>query len=150
SSLIRHNQVRMVFFVLWRRREVMRSLKFWLVALVLGALLLAGCQAASATTQPAAATAAPTEAGGAATMEATEAMTQAATGEATQAATTAATEAGTEAAGANQTTMCTDMPAPASLPDLGGKDVTIAVENAYPPFNSKQGSSGGIGWDYDA
>ncbi|HEY1012109.1 MAG TPA: transporter substrate-binding domain-containing protein [Herpetosiphonaceae bacterium] len=37
------------------------------------------------------------------------------------------------------------------LPDLGGRDVTIAVENAYIPFNyinpqTKQGE----GWDYDA
>jgi polar amino acid transport system substrate-binding protein len=36
------------------------------------------------------------------------------------------------------------------LPDLGGREVTIAVENAYPPFNyinpeTKQGE----GWDYD-
>ncbi|KPV52216.1 ABC transporter substrate-binding protein [Kouleothrix aurantiaca] len=38
-----------------------------------------------------------------------------------------------------------------ALPDLGGKEVKIAVENAYPPFNyinpsNKQGE----GWDYEA
>jgi polar amino acid transport system substrate-binding protein len=37
------------------------------------------------------------------------------------------------------------------LPDLGGKTVTVAVENAYPPFNNIDESSGeGVGWDYDA
>lgn len=37
------------------------------------------------------------------------------------------------------------------LPDLGGKSVTVAVENAYPPFNSiDEGSGQGVGWDYDA
>jgi len=36
------------------------------------------------------------------------------------------------------------------LPDLGGKTITVAVENAYPPFNSIDATSGeGIGWDYD-
>jgi polar amino acid transport system substrate-binding protein len=36
------------------------------------------------------------------------------------------------------------------LPDLGGKTITIAVENAYPPFNSIDEASGqGVGWDYD-
>lgn len=36
------------------------------------------------------------------------------------------------------------------LPDLGGRDVTIAVENEYPPFNSISDEGVGIGWDYDA
>lgn len=39
----------------------------------------------------------------------------------------------------------------ANLPDLGGREVTIAVENAYLPFNYislKTGEPGG--WDYDA
>jgi polar amino acid transport system substrate-binding protein len=36
------------------------------------------------------------------------------------------------------------------LPDLGGRTVTVAVENAYPPFNMLDASSGNaIGWDYD-
>jgi polar amino acid transport system substrate-binding protein len=36
------------------------------------------------------------------------------------------------------------------LPDLGGQEVYIAVENAYPPFNSIDETTGeGIGWDYD-
>jgi len=39
----------------------------------------------------------------------------------------------------------------AGLPDLGGKTITVAVENAYPPFNSIDATSGaGVGWDYDA
>lgn len=38
-----------------------------------------------------------------------------------------------------------------ALPDLAGKTVTVAVENAYPPFNSIDQASGkGVGWDYDA
>jgi polar amino acid transport system substrate-binding protein len=39
----------------------------------------------------------------------------------------------------------------AALPDLGGKTITVAVENAYPPFNSIDQATGqGAGWDYDA
>ena len=42
-------------------------------------------------------------------------------------------------------------PASTMLPDLGGKTVTVAVENAYPPFNMIDETSGqGKGWDYDA
>ncbi|MCX7792333.1 MAG: transporter substrate-binding domain-containing protein [Chloroflexaceae bacterium] len=38
-----------------------------------------------------------------------------------------------------------------ALPDLGGRQVTIAVENAYPPFNYINPATGkGEGWDYDA
>jgi polar amino acid transport system substrate-binding protein len=38
----------------------------------------------------------------------------------------------------------------AGLPDLKGRTITVAVENAYPPFNSIDQASGkGIGWDYD-
>jgi len=95
----------------------MRSIKFWVIAMLIGAFLLVACQPA-ATPQP------------------------------TQAATAEATAEATEAA--NQTTMCIDMEAPATLADLGGKDVTIAVENAYPPFNSKEADKEGEGWDYDA
>lgn len=36
------------------------------------------------------------------------------------------------------------------LPDLGGREVTIAVENAYPPFNLiDMRTNEAIGWDYD-
>ena len=36
------------------------------------------------------------------------------------------------------------------LPDLGGRAVTVAVENAYPPFNVLNEETGeGEGWDYD-
>jgi len=37
-----------------------------------------------------------------------------------------------------------------SLPDLGGRKVIVAVENAYPPFNNTDVNGNGIGWDYDA
>lgn len=37
------------------------------------------------------------------------------------------------------------------LPDLGGRDVTVAVENAYLPFSYIDPQTGeGAGWDYDA
>src|SRR5687767_8028170 len=37
-----------------------------------------------------------------------------------------------------------------ALPDLGGREVTIAIENAYLPFNFIDPTTGeGIGWDYD-
>jgi polar amino acid transport system substrate-binding protein len=49
--------------------------------------------------------------------------------------TTGGTSAGTSASG---------------LPDLAGKTITVAVENAYPPFNSIDQATGkGVGWDYD-
>lgn len=38
-----------------------------------------------------------------------------------------------------------------SLPDLGGREVTVAVENAYLPFNYIDPQTGEpAGWDYDA
>lgn len=37
------------------------------------------------------------------------------------------------------------------LPDLGGQNITVAVENAYLPFNYVDPTSGeAAGWDYDA
>jgi polar amino acid transport system substrate-binding protein len=45
----------------------------------------------------------------------------------------------------------TATPAAAALPDLKGREVKIAVENAYPPFNYVNSVTGkGEGWDYDA
>jgi len=35
------------------------------------------------------------------------------------------------------------------LPDLGGETITIAIENAYPPFNYLDEDGTPIGWDYD-
>lgn len=41
-------------------------------------------------------------------------------------------------------------PQPAPLPDLGGREVKVAVENAYPPFSSIDPQTGqAVGWDYD-
>ncbi len=38
-----------------------------------------------------------------------------------------------------------------NLPDLGGREITVAVENAYLPFNYIDPSTGEpAGWDYDA
>jgi polar amino acid transport system substrate-binding protein len=37
-----------------------------------------------------------------------------------------------------------------ALTDLGGKTITVAVENAYPPFNKiDEATNQGVGWDYD-
>jgi polar amino acid transport system substrate-binding protein len=45
----------------------------------------------------------------------------------------------------------TEAPTTGGVPDLGGKTITVAVENAYPPFNQiDQTSNEGVGWDYDA
>ncbi|MEM7710570.1 MAG: transporter substrate-binding domain-containing protein, partial [Pseudomonadota bacterium] len=42
-------------------------------------------------------------------------------------------------------------PALADLPDLGGRTVTIATEDAYPPLQFKDPATGeAIGWEYDA
>lgn len=42
-------------------------------------------------------------------------------------------------------------PAASALPDLGGRKVIVAVENAYPPFNFiDKATNKGTGWDYDA
>ena len=36
------------------------------------------------------------------------------------------------------------------LPDLEGRTVTVAIENAYPPFNYLDEDGEPVGWDYDA
>jgi polar amino acid transport system substrate-binding protein len=42
-------------------------------------------------------------------------------------------------------------PAAPALPDLGGKEVSVAIENAYIPFNYVRLDNGEAeGWDYDA
>jgi polar amino acid transport system substrate-binding protein len=44
----------------------------------------------------------------------------------------------------------TDGTTEAGLPDLGGRTVTVGVENAYLPFNYiPKGATEGQGWDYD-
>ena len=56
----------------------------------------------------------------------------------------------TEAPVATEPPVKTEAP-PEGLPDLGGKTVTVAVENAYPPFNSiDPNTNKGVGWDYDS
>ena len=36
-----------------------------------------------------------------------------------------------------------------ALPDLGGREITVAVENAYPPYNFINPAGEAVGWDYD-
>jgi polar amino acid transport system substrate-binding protein len=61
----------------------------------------------------------------------------------------------TEEPAATEEPMATEEPvmteAPGTVPDLGGKTITVAVENAYPPFNSiDETTNEGVGWDYDS
>ena len=43
------------------------------------------------------------------------------------------------------------MAAAQDLPDLGGREVVVVTENAYPPLQFiEQGSGDAIGWEYDA
>jgi ABC-type branched-subunit amino acid transport system substrate-binding protein len=54
------------------------------------------------------------------------------------------------AGGAEAAAGAAEAAAPSDLPDLGGREITIAVENAYLPFNYidlKTGEPGG--WDYE-
>lgn len=45
----------------------------------------------------------------------------------------------------------TTAPAAGTVPDLGGREVTVAIENAYIPFNYIRLDNGQAeGWDYDA
>lgn len=39
--------------------------------------------------------------------------------------------------------------APIQWPDLGGREITVAVENAYPPYNYINEDGEAVGWDYD-
>lgn len=36
------------------------------------------------------------------------------------------------------------------MPDLGGREITVVTENAYPPLQFLDGSGAAIGWEYDA
>ena len=51
---------------------------------------------------------------------------------------------------ATATPAATTAPSTGNLPDLGGRNVIVAVENAYPPFNNTDVNGKGVGWDYDA
>lgn len=55
------------------------------------------------------------------------------------------------ACGSDDSTTTTAATAAGEVPDLGGRTVTIAVENAYLPFNYiPAGGEQGQGWDYEA
>ncbi|HJR87990.1 MAG TPA: transporter substrate-binding domain-containing protein [Acidimicrobiia bacterium] len=72
------------------------------------------------------------------------ALVAAACGDGTSGTTAASVD--TTGAGAGTTAA-----ASGELPDLGGQTITVAVENAYPPFNYIDEATGeAIGWDYDA
>lgn len=72
------------------------------------------------------------------------ASTAASAAPSTEASTAASAAASTEASAAATTTS-------GDLPDLGGREVRVAVENAYPPFNYiNPATNEGEGWDYEA
>ena len=57
----------------------------------------------------------------------------------------------TTAAGESTETTAAEDGEEGALPDLGGRTVTVAVENAYLPFNYIDSeTSEPAGWDYDA
>ena len=63
--------------------------------------------------------------------------------------TSAEADSGSEA-DMSETDTEADTVAESGLPDLGGREVTIAVENAYLPFNYIDPDTGeAAGWDYD-
>ena len=63
--------------------------------------------------------------------------------------TSAEADSGSEA-DMSETETEADTVAESGLPDLGGREVTIAVENAYLPFNYIDPDTGeAAGWDYD-
>jgi polar amino acid transport system substrate-binding protein len=63
--------------------------------------------------------------------------------------TSAGTGGDTGATGDTGGTGTTEQPA-SNLPDLGGREITVAVENAYMPFNYIDPSTNEpAGWDYD-
>lgn len=43
----------------------------------------------------------------------------------------------------------TEVPENVVWPDLGGREIAIAVENLYPPYNFLDESGEAVGWDYD-
>ena len=45
---------------------------------------------------------------------------------------------------------CEECPPTGPVTDLGGREVRIAVENLYPPFNLINDAGEAVGWDYDA
>ncbi len=50
----------------------------------------------------------------------------------------------------SEASVTTEAAAVTTLPDLGGREVTVGVENAYLPFNYVlPGETEGQGWDYD-
>lgn len=59
-------------------------------------------------------------------------------------------EPGAAETGADETTE-TEAGETSALPDLGGREITVAVENAYLPFNYIDPATGEpAGWDYEA
>ncbi|MFZ1398390.1 MAG: transporter substrate-binding domain-containing protein [Candidatus Promineifilaceae bacterium] len=103
----------------------------WVLALFLLGLLLVACGGGS---EPA-------------TDETADADTSSET-DSSEADTTEAdsSEADTTAAESSDTTTTSE----SGLPDLGGREITIAVENAYLPFNYIDPDTGEpAGWDYD-
>ena len=52
-------------------------------------------------------------------------------------------------AGCAPAPQCPECPSGGVTTDLGGREVRMAVENAYPPFNVINEAGEAVGWDYD-
>lgn len=116
----------------------MQRISFVVLLSMLLALLAACGNAGTGSDSTGAASPAAGEGGSAASAAASAAASTAASTAASAGPSAAASMAATTAAGG-------------ALPDLGGREVRVAVENAYPPFNYiNPQTQKGEGWDYDA
>jgi len=117
----------------------MKKIANLIALLVIASMLLAACKT-NETEPPPSPTSAPAQAA-----TATQAPKPTETSKPTEAPPPTATQPPAPTA--------TEPPPPATggLPDLGGRTITVAVENAYPPFNKiDEATNQGVGWDYDA
>ncbi len=100
----------------------------WLIGLLLLALLLVACGGAGAADEPVVDESADTDSGSDEAMD----------------------EEAVDDEAMDEEEMDEEAMADSDLPDLGGREITIAVENAYLPFNYiDPDSSEPSGWDYD-
>jgi polar amino acid transport system substrate-binding protein len=118
----------------------MKKIANLIALLVIASILLTACKA-NKTEPPPSPTSAPAQA-----PTDTQAPQPTATVKPTEPASPTEAPTSTQAPKPTETQSATT----AAMPDLGGKTITVAVENLYPPFNSiDQTTNQGVGWDYD-
>lgn len=128
----------------------MKKIANFIALLVIASMLLTACKAKT-TEPPPTSTSAPAQAP--TTTQApqpTATLKPTVANQPTQAATSTTEVQPSETQAPTQPVTPTQATPASTLPDLGGKTITVAVENAYPPFNSiDQTTNQGVGWDYD-